>query len=221
MADQIALSDRLNAYVRDVSLREDDVLRALREETAELPGGPSMQVLAEEGQLLGLLAGLVGARSVLEIGTFTGYSTLCLARAVPPGGHVVTCDITEWWPEVGAEFWTRAGVGDRIDLRVGDAGATLERLLAEEGAGVFDLVFIDADKAGYPRYYELSLALVRVGGLIVADNTLFFGRVVNPEAQDPETDAIRAFNARLRDDDRVEISLLTMADGITLARRLR
>jgi O-methyltransferase len=221
VADQIAVTARLAEYVRDVSLREDEILRALREETDELPGGSSMQVLAEEGQLLALLVGLIGARSILEIGTFTGYSTLCLARALPPGGRVVTCDITERWLEIGAEFWSRAGVGDRIDLRVGDAAATLEKLHADEGSDLFDLVFIDADKVGYQRYYELSLKLVRIGGLIIVDNTLFFGRVADPGAQDQDTEAIRAFNELLHYDDRVDISLLTMADGITLARRTR
>ncbi|QIS20444.1 class I SAM-dependent methyltransferase [Nocardia terpenica] len=219
MADQIAVTARLTDYIRDVSLREDEILRELRAETADLPGGQAMQVPAEEGQLLALLAGLVNARSILELGTFTGYSTLCLARALPAGGRVVTCDITDRWPAIGAGYWDRAGVRDRITLRVGDACATLEQILAEEGPGVFDLVFIDADKANYPRYYELSLALVRCGGLIVVDNTLFFGRVVDPEAQDADTEGIREFNARLRSDERVEISMLAVADGITLARR--
>lgn len=219
MADQIDVTPRLAEYVREVSLREDDILRELREETAGLPAGVAMQVLAEEGQLLGLLAGLVGARSVLEIGTFTGYSTLCLARALPTGGRVVTCDITDRWPSIGADYWVRADVADRIDLRVGDARETLAQLLAEDGPDGFDLVFIDADKAGYPSYYELSLPLVRPGGLIVVDNTLFFGRVADPAAQDPDTQAIRELNAWLHTDERVDISMLAAADGITLLRR--
>ncbi|MER7006045.1 class I SAM-dependent methyltransferase [Dactylosporangium sp. NPDC000555] len=202
-----------------MSLREDDLLRELREETSGLPGGRAMQVLAEEGQLLALLAGLVNARAVLEIGTFTGYSTLCLARALPPQGRVVTCDVTDRWPAIGAPYWRRAGVADRIDLRVADAAETLEKILAEDGRGVFDLVFVDADKANYRRYYELSIALVRPGGLIVVDNTLFFGRVVDPDLQDPDTVGVRELNAVLRDDDRVELSMLAVADGITLARR--
>lgn len=220
VADQIAVTAQLTDYIRDVSLREDEILRELRTETADLPGGTAMQVLAEEGQLLALLAGLVNARAILEIGTFTGYSTLCLARALPPAGRLVTCDITDRWPSIGMPYWDRAGVGDRIELRVGDATATLEKLLAEEGAALFDLVFVDADKANYPRYYELSLELVRPGGLIVVDNTLFFGRVADPGAQDADTQGVRELNDRLRSDDRVEISMLTMADGITLARRL-
>lgn len=220
MADQIDVTPRLAEYVREVSLREDAILRELRDETAGLPGGVAMQVLAEEGQFLALLAGLVGARSILEIGTFTGYSTLCLARAVPAGGRVITCDITDRWPSIGAPYWQRAGVADRIDLRVGDARETLAKLHAEEGPDGFDLVFIDADKTGYPEYYELSLPLVRPGGLIVVDNTLFFGRVVDATARDADTEAIRELNARLLTDDRVELSMLAVADGITLLRRL-
>lgn len=219
MADQIDATLQLNAYVREVSLREDQILRELRQETFELPAGQAMQVLAEEGQLLGLLVRLVNARSVLEIGTFTGYSTLCMARALPPEGRLVTCDITERWPMIGADYWKRAGVAESIDVRIGDAVETLEKILAEEGPETFDLVFVDADKRNYPQYYELSVSLVRPGGLIVVDNTLFFGRVIDPDALDPDTVGVRELNARLRDDDRVEISMLAMADGITLARR--
>ncbi|BBC30126.1 SAM-dependent methyltransferase [Streptomyces graminofaciens] len=219
MAEQIGMTPRLLEYVRDTSLREDDLLRELREVTAELPAGVAMQVPAEEGQLLAFLVRLTGAASVVEIGTFTGYSTLCMARALPVGGRLVTCDITDRWPSIGAEYWKRAGVDPVIDLRVGDATETLEKLLADEGPGGFDLVFIDADKANYPRYYELSLELLRPGGLVVVDNTLFFGRVADPEFTDADTAGVRELNARLRADERVELSMLTMADGITLARR--
>ncbi|MFF7342150.1 O-methyltransferase [Streptomyces sp. NPDC008163] len=219
MAEQILSSPELLDYVREVSLRDDDILRDLRAETAELPMGRAMQVMAEEGQLLALLVGLTGARTVLEIGTFTGYSTLCMARALPAEGRVITCDIFDKWPAIGAEYWRRAGVEERIDLRVGHALDTLAELTAEQGPESVDFVFIDADKAGYPAYYEASLALLKPGGLIVVDNTIFFGRVIDPEAQDPDTVAVRALNARLRDDDRVDISLLVMADGITLVRK--
>ncbi|MGW0824739.1 class I SAM-dependent methyltransferase [Streptomyces sp. NPDC002845] len=219
MAEQIGMTPQLLKYVRDSSLREDDILRELREVTAGLPAGTAMQAPAEEGQLLALLVRLTGAAAVLEIGTFTGYSTLCMARALPVGGRLVTCDITDRWPAIGAEYWKRAGVDSVIDLRVGDAAETLEGLLADEGPGIFDLVFVDADKANYPRYYELSLELLRPGGLIVVDNTLFFGRVVDPEFTDADTIGVRELNARLRGDERVELSMLTMADGITLARR--
>lgn len=219
MADQLASSPELLSYVRDVSLRDDDILSGLRDATFALPGGRTMQVLAEEGQLLALLVGLTGAQSVLEVGTFTGYSTLCMARALPADGQLVTCDITSRWPDIGAEFWRRAGVADRIDVRIGDAAGTLAKMLADQGPASVDFAFIDADKTGYPDYYEAALELVRPGGLVVLDNTLFFGRVADPAQQDPDTVAIRDLNARLHDDERVEISLLTVADGITLARK--
>ncbi|MFE7581190.1 O-methyltransferase [Streptomyces gardneri] len=219
MADQILATPEIREYVRAVSSREDPILAELRAQTAGLPGGAAMQVMAEEGQLLALLVGLTGARSVLEIGTFTGYSTLCMARALPPGGTVVTLDLQGRWPAIGAEYWRRAEVDDRIDVRIGDATQTLVALADERGGESFDLVFIDADKANYGTYYEAALNLVRPEGLIVIDNTLFFGRVVDPDSRDPDTAAVRALNASLRDDARVDVSMLTMADGITLARK--
>jgi O-methyltransferase len=219
MADQTTLTPDLLHYVREVSLREDHILRELREETHHYPMGRAMQVMAEEGQLLALLVGLTGARNVLEIGTFTGYSTLCMARALPTDGRLVTCDITDRWPMVGLPYWKRAGVADRIELRLGPARDTLARLLADGGEGTVDLVFVDADKANYPAYYEDALALLRTGGLMVLDNTLFFGRVVDREAQDEDTVAVRELNSRVAGDDRVDMVLLTMADGITLVRK--
>ncbi|MGH3625094.1 MAG: O-methyltransferase [Sciscionella sp.] len=219
MAGHLEGTTELLAYVRDVSLRDDDVLRRLREDTAALPMGTAMQVAAEEGQLLALLVGLTGARTVVEIGTFTGYSALCMARALPAGGRLVTCDITGRWAALGRPSWERAGVADRIELRIGDAADTLAGLLAEQGPESVDLVFVDADKANYPQYYALSLELVRPGGLIVVDNTLFFGKVVDPAVQDPDTLAVRELNELLLADDRVELSLLLMADGITLVRK--
>lgn len=221
MAGQLDPTAELLAYVRDVSLRDDEVLRALRAETAALPLGTAMQVMPEEGQLLALLVGLTGARTVVEIGTFTGYSTLCMARALPAGGRLVTCDITDRWAVLGRPHWESAGVADRIDLRIGDATSTLAAMLADDGPDSVDLVFIDADKANYPAYYELALTLVRPGGLVVVDNTLFSGRVVDPAAEDPDTLAIRELNKTLLGDDRVELSLLVMADGITLVRKKR
>lgn len=219
MADQIVATPEIREYVRSVSLREDPVLAELREVTAGLPGGSAMQLMAEEGQLLSLLVGLSGARSVLEIGTFTGYSTLCMARALPPDGTVVTCDVTDRWPAIGVDYWERAGVAKRIEVRIGDARRTLAALTDEWGEESFDFVFIDADKANYGAYYEAALRLVRPEGLIVIDNTLFFGRVVDPASQDPDTVAVRALNASLHDDPRVDVSMLTMADGITLVRK--
>lgn len=219
MAEQVDVSAALAEYVREMSLREDEVLRELREETAELPGGRSLQVMPEEGQFLGLLVSLLGARSVLELGTYTGYSTLCMARALPSTGRLVTCDITGRWADIGVPFWRRAGVEDLIDLRVGPAESTMDALLEGGEADGFDLVFVDADKAGYPAYYERALRLVRPGGLVVLDNTLFFGRVADPSVTDPDTEGVRKVNALIRDDQSVDIVLLTMADGLTLVRR--
>ncbi|MFF5563143.1 O-methyltransferase [Streptomyces sp. NPDC012623] len=219
MANQIAAGPDILEYVRDFSLREDGILRDLRLATAELPGGEAMQVMAEEGQFLAILVAATGAADVLEIGTFTGYSTLCMARALPPHGRLVTCDISDRWPEIGADFWRRAGVSERIELRVGPAAETLEEMIADGRSDSFGLVFIDADKANYPRYYELASRLVRPGGLIVVDNTLFFGRVIDPLAEDADTAGVREVNARIRDDHRMDICMLPVADGITLVRR--
>ncbi|MFE9680329.1 O-methyltransferase [Streptomyces sp. NPDC002701] len=220
MRDQIDLTPALLDYVRDISLREDAVLRELRDDTAALPDR-IMQILPEEAQFLALLVQLTGARQVLEIGTFTGYSALAMARALPPGGRLVTCDISEEWTAMARRAWDQAGVSARIDLRLGDATRTLETLLAERGPASFDLVFIDADKANYPYYYERSLVLTRPGGLIVLDNTLWSGRVIDPGAQDADTRGVREVNDTLHKDDRVDVSMLSMADGITLAHKRR
>jgi O-methyltransferase len=219
MAHQISAGPGILEYIREFSLREDGILRELRRLTAELPGGEAMQVTAEEGQFLAFLVGAAGVEEVLEIGTFTGYSTLCMARALPPHGRLVTCDISERWPEIGADYWRRAGVSERIEVRVGAARETLESMLADGVSDRFGLVFIDADKASYPRYYELALRLVRPGGLLVVDNTLFFGRVIDPLAVDADTAGVREVNARIRDDQRVDVCMLPVADGITLVRR--
>ncbi|WP_369213594.1 O-methyltransferase [Streptomyces flavofungini] len=219
MAGQLTVDDTLLDYVRQMSLRDDDVLTGLRAETAGMPMLQAMLVLPEEAQLLALLVRVTGARHVLEVGTFTGYSSLCMARALPPGGTVVTCDISERWTAIARRYWQRAKVEELIDLRLGDAAETLDALAAERGPGSFDLAFVDADKANYRRYYEQALALVRPGGLLVLDNTLFFGKVVDPAAQDPDTLAIRELNTLLRDDARVDISMLAVADGLTLVHK--
>jgi O-methyltransferase len=219
MADQLAVTPELLTYVREVSLRDDEILRELRELTATLPGGPALQVMAEEGQLLALLISLTGARTVLEIGTFTGYSTLCMARALPPDGLLTTLDIFEKWPSIAAGYWRRAGVADRIEVLLGHATETLAKISATQGDNVFDFAFIDADKANYVSYYETAFSLVKPGGVIVVDNTLFFGRVIDASLHDRDTTAIRELNTLLRDDNRVELSLLPMADGITLIRK--
>ncbi|MFJ8807741.1 O-methyltransferase [Streptomyces sp. NPDC102490] len=219
MAGQVELDERVLDYVRSVSLRDDEILRDLVAETAFMPALNAMVTMPEEGQLLALLVGLTGAERVLEVGTFTGYSTLCMARALPPGGQIVTCDISERWTRIARRYWERAGVSDRIELRLGDGAETMRDLLADRGPETFDLVFVDADKTGYARYYEQALAHLRPGGLVVLDNTLYFGRVADPEAHDADTEAIRELNAALHVDDRVELSMLVMADGITLARK--
>ncbi|MHA6761494.1 O-methyltransferase [Streptacidiphilus sp. PAMC 29251] len=218
MRDQIDFTPELLDYVREFSLREGQVLAGLREETAALPDC-IMQILPEEAQFLALLIGLTQARTVLEIGTFTGYSALRMAQALPADGQLVTCDISEEWTAIARRAWELAGVTDRIDLRLGDAVATLDQLLAERGLESFDLVFIDADKAHYPEYYERSLDLTRPGGLIVLDNTLWSGRVVDPAVQDADTLGVRKVNLTLLTDQRVDLSMLPMADGVTLARK--
>ncbi|MCM2420592.1 class I SAM-dependent methyltransferase [Streptomyces sp. RKAG293] len=218
MRDQIDMTPALLDYVRDVSLREEPVLRKLREETAALPDR-IMQILPEEAQLLALLIRLTGAREVLEIGTFTGYSSLCMARALPAGGRLVTCDLSEEWTAVARRAWQEAELLERIELRLGDALETLDALFLERGPACFDMVFIDADKAHYPQYYEQSLALTRPGGLIVLDNTLWSGRVTDPTQQDPDTLGVRSVNDTLLADERIDLSMLPMADGITIARK--
>lgn len=219
MAGYLEVTPDLLDYARGVSLDDDEVLRDLRRVTAGMLGGTTMQVVPEEAQLLAMLVRLTGARLVLEIGTFTGYSGLCMARALPPGGRLITCDISDRWSAVAAEHWARAGVAEKIDFRLGDAAATLGGLPDDIGAGSVDLVFVDADKAGYPRYYEAVLPLLRPGGLIVFDNTLFLGRVLDPDPADADTRAVRELNTMLHRDERVEVCLLPMADGITLARK--
>jgi O-methyltransferase len=219
MAEQTSLSPKVLAYLRAESLREDELLRELREETASYPMGRVMQVMPEEGQLLALLVKLANARVVLEVGTFTGYSTLCMARALPPGGRLITCDITNRWPKIGMQYWQRSGVAGRIEVKIGDAAETLPLLLAEKGRGFVDVAFIDADKASYRTYYEKTLPLIRPGGLIIIDNTLLFGRVADDEDNSPEVVEIRELNSLLLRDDRIDLSVLPMADGITLARK--
>lgn len=219
MAAQIEMDADLADYVTRMSLRDDEILADLRAETARFPVAHAMLVMPAEAQFIALLARTVGATSVLEIGTFTGYTTLCLARALGPGGRVVTCDISEPWTRIASRYWARAGVQDRIDLRIGDAVETLAAIAEADGPECFDLVFVDADKERSVHYYEQAVALTRPGGLIVLDNTLFFGRVVDPAAQDPATEAIRELNRVVRDDTRVEASMLSIGDGVTIARK--
>jgi len=212
------LSEELYAYLLDISLRELPVMRRLREETASMEQA-NMQIGPEQGQFMALLVELIGARSVLEVGTFTGYSALAMAVALPENGALVTCDVSEEWTAIGRRYWEEAGVAHKIELRLAPALETLDALLAEGRAGTFDFAFIDADKEGYDAYYERALELVRLGGLIALDNTLWEGKVADPAATDVDTEAIRAINAKLALDERVTLSLIPVGDGLTLARK--
>jgi predicted O-methyltransferase YrrM len=217
MPRQIALTDELLAYLHKVSLREAEPLRRLREETAKLPSA-GMQISPDQGQFMALLVRLIDARNCLEIGTFTGYSSLAIALALPPDGRVVCCDVSEEYTAVARRAWASAGVADKITLHIVPARATLDRLRAAGRRGSFDFAFIDADKENYNAYYEASLELVRPGGLIAIDNVLWSGAVANDKRQDADTKALRALNLKLRDDERVDLSMLPIGDGLTLAR---
>jgi predicted O-methyltransferase YrrM len=213
------ITDALAAYIREVTLREPETLRRLREATEDHPKA-SMQIAPEQGQFLHFLVKLVGARQVLEVGVFMGYSSSWMALALPGGGKVVACDVSEEYAAIARHTWHEAGVADRIDLRVAPALDTLDGLLASGCAGTFDMAFIDADKQNYGNYYERALSLVRRGGLIAVDNVLWDGSVVDPARTDPDTEAIRAFNRKLHTDDRIALTMATIGDGLTLAFRL-
>jgi predicted O-methyltransferase YrrM len=207
------LDDALYHYLQGVSLRETPLLARLRAETQALPEA-RWQVAPEQGQLLALLIRLIGARRVIEVGTFTGYSALCMAQAMD-GGHLLCCDLPGDYNATAQRYWQEAGVAERIELRLGPALQTLATLDAE----AFDLIFIDADKANYPRYLEEALRVLRPGGLLVFDNTLWSGRVLQVVPDSEDTRAIQALNAALKDDLRVDLSLLPLGDGLTLCRK--
>jgi predicted O-methyltransferase YrrM len=214
----LSVDESLYRYLLDHSVREDHVQRRLRELTMQHEWA-RMQIAPEQGQFMALLAEIIGARRMLEIGTFTGYSALWLASVLPAGGSLVCCDMNEEWTAIGEPFWREAGVRDRIDLRIGPALDTLDGLLATGEAGRFDLAFVDADKENYLGYYERCLQLVRRGGVILFDNTLWDGAVADPQQQDPETQAIRALNDTLNEDQRISLSLVPIGDGLSIARR--
>jgi predicted O-methyltransferase YrrM len=211
------LDDALYDYVLAHSLREHPAQTALREVTSKHRHG-GMQVSPEQGQFMGLLVRLIGARRTIEIGVFTGYSALAVALALPADGKVLACDVSDEYTRIGRPYWEAAGVADKIDLRLAPALATLDGLLAEEGAGRYDFAFIDADKTRYDDYYERCLALLRPGGLIAIDNVLWGGSVARP-AQDADTTALQALNRKLHHDDRIDLALLPIGDGLTLARK--
>jgi len=213
-----ALDDRLHDYLLRHSLREPALLRELREETAQLPER-NMQIAPEQGQFMGLLLQLMGARRCIEVGTFTGYSTLAMAQALPEDGRVLACDVSREWTYMGRRYWERAGLAERIELVLAPANETLAQALEAGGAGQWDFAFIDADKPAYPEYFELCLELLRPGGLIAIDNTLWDGKVAEPAVADEDTQAIRSFNEQLHQDERVDLSLVPIGDGLTLARK--
>jgi predicted O-methyltransferase YrrM len=210
------LPEKIYDYMNSVSVREPPILRKLREETASHPMG-GMQIPPEHGQFLALLMQMIGARRTLEVGVFTGYSSLAVALALPDDGKILACDVSEEYTSVARRYWKEAGVDHMIELRIKPALETLHELIAQRQHNRYDFAFIDADKANYEGYYECALELVRPGGLIAIDNVLWHGRVIDPEANDADTLAIRAINKKLLGDSRVSISMLPVSDGLTLA----
>ncbi len=215
----IDVDDRLYAYMRDVGVREQPILAELREATADHEWAV-MQISPEQGQLMQMLVKMLGARNCIEIGTFTGYSALAVALALPAGGRLVACDISKEFTDIGIPFWQRAGVAAQIDLRLAPATETLDAMIAAGEAGAYDFAFVDADKGGYPDYYERCLALLRQGGVIAFDNIFMGGSAADPATTSKNAIAMRKFNALLKDDRRVDISLIPIGDGLTLARKV-
>jgi caffeoyl-CoA O-methyltransferase len=216
----LGLENQLYDYLLSISLREPDILASLREETAKHPMA-QMQIAPEQGQFMELMVQLMGATKTLEIGVFTGYSSLCVALALPSNGQIIACDVSEEYTAIARRYWEAAGVANKISLQLGPAINTLDKLIAEGQAGTFDFAFIDADKENYEAYFERSLQLVRNGGLVVIDNVLWSGRVADPQVQDESTTAIRTFNDKLRNDPRVTLSVVPIGDGLTLALKRR
>ena len=223
----IQMSKRLYEYMLSASLREHDALIELREETAKDPSA-IMQIPPEQGQFMALLVKMLGAKKALEIGTYTGYSTLSVALAMPDNSITVTCDINSEWADIGRKYWENAGVKNKIDLRIGPALDTLDELINQGQKDTFDFSFIDADKINYDGYYEKSLKLLRPGGLIAIDNVFLFGSVVDPELlnedlktriSDADIFAMRALNEKIKNDERIDLSMLPIADGLTLVRK--
>ena len=214
----IELTDALHRYLVAHSVREAPVLTELRELTQAMPQA-QMQIGPEQGQFMQLLVRLIGARRCLEVGVFTGYSSLAVALALPEDGYLLACDVSEEWTAIARRFWKQASVERKFELVLRPAAETLAERLAAGDGGTFDFAFIDADKVGYQRYYELTLALLRPGGLVAIDNTLWSGRVADASVRDENTVALRAFNEALHKDERVDLSLVPIGDGVTLARK--
>jgi predicted O-methyltransferase YrrM len=215
---RLQVTDEVHRYLIEHSVREPEVLARLRAATASLPLA-QMQIGPEQGQLMALLARLVGAKRCIEIGVFTGYSSLAVALALPPDGRILACDVSEEWTSIARRFWREAGVEHKIELKLQPAVRTLDELLAAGEAGRYDFAFIDADKPAYDTYYEQLLQLLRPGGLIALDNTLWSGQVADPNTREPNTIALRALNDKLHRDERIDLSMLPIGDGLTLARK--
>jgi len=211
----LSIDDRIYSYLCDVAITEPDLLFQLREETAQLEYSV-MQISPEQGQFMSLLVKLMGAKRAIEIGTFTGYSSICVASAMPEDGHLTCCDISPQWTQMAEKYWALAGLEEKITLYTQPAEQTLQKLLDDGEQNTFDFIFIDADKQNYITYYEMALRLLRKGGLIAVDNTLWSGAVADPENVEPGTRAIRRFNDALKEDERVTHSLVPIGDGLTL-----
>ncbi len=212
------MTEKLFEYLTSI-IREPEILKQLRDETAPLKAA-GMQISAEQGQFMAFLVKLIGAKKTLEVGVFTGYSSLAVALALPPEGKIIACDVSEEWTSLARRFWKKAGVEQKIDLRLAPAVQTLHNLISSGEAGSFDFAFIDADKENYETYYELALQLVRQGGVIGIDNTLWSGRPADPSEQDPTTVGFRTLNQKLLKDERINLSVLPIGDGLTLAMKL-
>jgi len=215
----IILDEKLREYLLNVSVKESEILRELREETAQMEYS-AMQISPEQGAFMSFLVELIQAKRTLEIGVFTGYSALVVAMALPEDGIVTACDVSEEWANVGMKYWKKAQVEDKINLRIAPALKTLDQLLSEGKQGTYDFAFIDADKIEYQGYFDKSLELLRIGGLIAIDNVLWGGSVIDDSIQDSSTKAIREFNENLSSDPRVSISMVPIGDGLTLACKL-
>ena len=218
-SDTIELNQSLRDYLINVSVTEPGVLKDLREETLQLDEF-QMQISPEQGSFLSFLVKLINAKHTLDIGVFTGYSSLIVALQLPQNGYVTACDTNEEWTEIAQKYWKEAKVEDKIDLHIAPAVETLDKLISNGNEGLYDFSFIDADKINYKHYFEQSLTLVRKGGVIAIDNVLWGGRVLDNSDNEPATRAIREFNSKLYEDDRVEISMIPIGDGLTLARKL-
>jgi predicted O-methyltransferase YrrM len=216
MSRHFSFDERTYQYLLSYGVREPEIARRLREETQQMPQA-QMQIAPDQGQFMQLLVQVLGARKTLEVGVFTGYSALWVAWGLPEDGRIIACDVSEEYTSVGKRYWKEAGVDHKIDLRLGPALETLDELLGANQQSTFDFAFIDADKSNYENYYERALQLLRTGGLIAIDNTIWSGRVADPDEQDTDTVAIRTLNEKLEHDDRITLSMLTVGDGLTLA----